>query len=149
MAVIEYPQGSKFPGVIGLSTDVSSPAWPEPIRAKEGAPNVLFYVMDDVGYGQTAAFGGPIRTPNLDRIADKGLRYVNMHTTAVCSPTRSCILTGRNHHSNGVANIMECATGYPGYDCRMPFENGFMSEILKEEGYNTFALGKCLMSLDS
>jgi arylsulfatase len=146
MAVIEYPQGSQFPGVIGLTTDDSSPAWPEPIRAKEGAPNVLFYVQDDVGFGQTSGFGGPIRTPNLDRIAKMGLRYVNMHTTAVCSPTRSCILTGRNHHSNGVANIMECATGYPGYDCRMPFENGMLPEMLLEHGYNTFCLGKWHMS---
>jgi arylsulfatase len=146
MTVIEYPQGSQFPGVIGLTTEDSSPAWPEPIRAKEGAPNVLFYVLDDVGYGQLSPFGGRVRTPNLDRIADMGLRYVNMHTTAVCSPTRSCILTGRNHHSNGVAAIMETATGFPGYNCRMPFENGMVPEMLLEHGYNTFCIGKWHLS---
>jgi arylsulfatase len=121
-------------------------AWPEPIRAAEGAPNVIFYVLDDVGFGQLSPFGGRVRQPSLDRIADMGLRYTNMHTTAVCSPTRSCILTGRNHHSNGVAMIMEMATGWPGYDCRMPFENGMVSEMLREHGYNNFCLGKWHLS---
>ena len=99
MPVVEYPQGSRFPGRIGLTTADSSPAWPEPIRAPEGAPNVLFFVLDDVGYGQLSTFGGLVETPNIDRVAAMGLRFANMHTTALCSPTRSCILTGRNHHS--------------------------------------------------
>jgi arylsulfatase len=103
-------------------------------------------VLDDVGFGQLSPFGGRVRQPSLDRIADMGLRYTNMHTTAVCSPTRSCILTGRNHHSNGVAMIMEMATGWPGYDCRMPFENGMVSEMLREHGYNNFCLGKWHLS---
>jgi arylsulfatase A-like enzyme len=144
--VTEYPQGSRFPGRVGLTTADSSPAWPEPIRASEGAPNVLFFVLDDVGYGQLSAFGGLVETPNIDRIAEMGLRYANMHTTALCSPTRSCVLTGRNHHSNGVASIMETATGYPGYDARMPFENGMLSEILRQQGYNTFCVGKWHLS---
>ncbi len=146
MPVVEYPHGSKFPGRIGLTTTDSSPAWPEPIRAPEGSPNVLFFVLDDVGYGQLSAFGGLVETPNIDRVAEMGLRYANMHTTALCSPTRSCILTGRNHHSNGVASIMETATGYPGYDARMPFENGMLSEILRQHGYNTFCVGKWHLS---
>ncbi len=146
MPVVEYPQGSKFPGHIGLTTEDSSPAWPEPIRAAEGSPNVLFFVLDDVGYGQLSAFGGLVETPNIDRIAKMGLRYSNMHTTALCSPTRACILTGRNHHSNGVASIMETATGYPGYDARMPFENGMLSEALRQQGYNTFCVGKWHLS---
>jgi arylsulfatase len=146
VALIEYPHGSRFPGRIGLTTADSSPAWPQPIRAPEGAPNVLFFVLDDVGYGQLSTFGGLVETPNIDRVAAMGLRYANMHTTALCSPTRSCVLTGRNHHSNGVASIMETATGYPGYDARMPFENGMLSEILRQHGWNTFCVGKWHLS---
>jgi arylsulfatase len=107
---------------------------------------VIFFVLDDVGYGQMSAFGGLVNTPNIERLAENGLRYTNMHTTALCSPTRSCILTGRNHHSNGVAAIMETATGFPGYDGRMPFENGMLSEMLLEHGYNTFCVGKWHLS---
>ena len=142
----EYKPGSTFPGVIGRTVSESSPAWPEPTRAKEGAPNVIFFVLDDVGYGQMSVFGGLVNTPNLDRLAKNGLRYTNMHTTALCSPTRSCILTGRNHHSNGVAAIMEMGTGFPGYDGRMPFENGMLPEMLLEHGYNTFCSGKWHLS---
>jgi arylsulfatase len=107
---------------------------------------VIFFVLDDVGYGQMSGFGGLVNTPNIDRVAENGLRFSNMHTTALCSPTRSCVLTGRNHHSNGVAAIMEFATGFPGYDGRMPFENGMLSEMLLEHGYNTFATGKWHLS---
>jgi arylsulfatase len=142
----EYKPGSTFPGVIGRTVSESSPAWSEPTRAKEGAPNVIFFVLDDVGYGQMSVFGGLVNTPNLDRLAKNGLRYTNMHTTALCSPTRSCILTGRNHHSNGVAAIMEMATGFPGYDGRMPFENGMLPEMLLDHGYNTFCSGKWHLS---
>ena len=122
--LVEYPPGSEFPGVIRRTVQESSPAWPAPVRAKDGAPNVLFFVLDDVGYGQLSAFGGLVETPNIDRVAASGLRYANMHTTALCSPTRASILTGRNHHSSGVACIQELATGYPGYHGRMPAENG-------------------------
>ena len=109
--LVEYPQGDAFPGVIGRTVQESSPAWPQPTRAKDGAPNVMFVVLDDVGYGQLSCFGGLVDTPNIDRVAASGLRYANMHTTALCSPTRASILTGRNHHSSGVACIMELATG--------------------------------------
>jgi arylsulfatase A-like enzyme len=142
----EYRPGSAFPGAIGRTVEESSPAWPAPVRARDGAPNVLFFVLDDVGYGQLSSFGGLVETPNIDRVAAQGLRYANMHTTALCSPTRSCILTGRNHHSSGVACIMELATGYPGYDGRMPFENGMLPEMLLDHGYNTFCLGKWHLS---
>ena len=138
----EYRPGSAFTGTIGRTVEESSPAWPEPNRAREGAPNVLFIVLDDTGFAQLGSYGSPIETPNLDRLADNGLRYNNMHTTALCSPTRSCILTGRNHHSNAMACITEGSTGYPGYDAYIPFENGFLSEILLREGYNTYAIGK-------
>jgi len=138
----EYKPGTTFAGVIGRTFDVSEPAWPEPNRAKEGAPNVLFIVLDDTGYGQLGCYGSPIDTPNLDALAANGLLYNNMHTTALCSPTRTCILTGRNHHSNGMACITEASTGYPGANGNIPFENGFLSEILLHKGYNTYALGK-------
>ena len=138
----EYRPGTRFPGVIGRTADQSRPAWPEPRRAKEGAPNVLFIVLDDTGFGQLGCYGSPIATPNLDKLAHNGVLYNNMHTTALCSPTRSCILTGRNHHSNHVAAIMELSTGYPGYDCNIPFENGFLGEMLLQQGYNTYAVGK-------
>ena len=144
--LVEYEPGAAFPGTMGRTVEESTPAWPAPRRAREGAPNVLFFVLDDVGYGQLSSFGGLVDTPNIDRVADSGLRYANMHTTALCSPTRSCILTGRNHHSSGVACIMELATGYPGYDGRMPFENGMLPEMLLEHGYNTFCAGKWHLS---
>ena len=110
--------------------------------AKAGAPNVLFIVLDDIGFGQMGCFGGPCETPNLDALAKNGLRYNNMHTTALCSPSRSCMLTGRNHHSNAMSCITEGSTGYPGGNGNIPFENGFLSEILLQHGYNTYAIGK-------
>jgi arylsulfatase A-like enzyme len=114
MALKEYKPGTAFSGVIGRTFDVSSPAWPEPLRAKEGAPNVLFIVQDDTGFGQMGCYGSPIATPNIDALAKGGLLFTNMHTTALCSPTRSCCLTGRNHHSNAMSCITEGSTGYPG-----------------------------------
>lgn len=142
MSLTEYKAGSRFPGTIGRTADESNPAWPEPARAAKGAPNVVFIVLDDTGFGQLGCYGSPINTPNLDALADGGVRYNNMHTTALCSPSRSCIVTGRNHHSNGLAAITELATGYPGYDGNVPFENGFLSEMLLQHGYNTFMVGK-------
>jgi arylsulfatase A-like enzyme len=142
MALNEYDQGSTFPGVVGRTADESAPAWPRPTRAVPGAANVLMVVLDDTGFGQLGCYGSPIETPNFDALASNGLRYSNMHTTALCSPSRSCILTGRNHHSNGMACITEFATGYPGYNGVVPFENGFLSEMLLGHGYNTFMVGK-------
>ncbi|MGB5169095.1 MAG: arylsulfatase, partial [Acidimicrobiia bacterium] len=111
-------------------------------KAPEGAPNVLMIVWDDVGYGAMDVFGGPIETPTMRRIADSGLRYSNFHTTALCSPTRSSMLTGRNATSNNMACITEAAAGFPGFSGRIPFENGFISEVLGEQGWNTYAIGK-------
>ncbi len=142
MALTEYQPGSAFPGVIGRTFDVSTPAWPKPLRANEGAPNVLFIILDDTGFGQLGCYGSPINTPNIDTLAQNGLAYSNMHTTALCSPTRTCILTGRNHHSNAMACITEGSTGYPGSNGNIPFENGFLSEMLLQHGYNTYAIGK-------
>ena len=142
MPVVEYPDGTQFTGVVGRTPEESSPAWPAPDACPSGAPNVLFIVLDDTGFGQLGCFGSPIETPNLDGLAANGLRYNNMHTTALCSPSRSCIITGRNHHSNAMACITELATGYPGYNGNVPFENGYMSEMLLAHGYNTYMVGK-------
>ena len=142
MAILEYEPGAAFPGVIGRTAEESAPAWPAPVRARDGAPNVVFIVLDDTGFGQLGCYGSPIETPSFDALAANGLRYSNMHTTALCSPSRSCIITGRNHHSNAMAAITELASGYPGYNGVIPFENGFLSEMLVEHGYSTFLVGK-------
>jgi arylsulfatase len=138
----EYQPGTTFPGRMGRTIGESEPAWPAPVRPKPGSPNVLFIVLDDTGFGQLGCYGSPINTPNLNKLAKNGLLYTNMHTTALCSPSRSCILTGRNHHSNAMACITEGSEGYPGANGAIPFENGFLSEMLLGQGYNTLALGK-------
>ena len=142
MALKEYKKGAAFNGVIGRTYDVSDPAWPEPNRAKDGAPNVLFIVLDDTGLAHLGCYGSPIKTPNIDSLAAEGLRFTDMHTTALCSPTRSCIMTGRNHHNNHMSGITEISIGYPGGDGIIPFENGFLSETLLQNGYNTYCVGK-------
>jgi arylsulfatase A-like enzyme len=139
---VEYKAGSEFSGVVGRTTEESTPAWPQVLRAREDAPNVLMVVLDDTGFGQLGCYGSPIATPNIDALAAEGLRYTRMHTTALCSPSRSCVLTGRNHHANATAAISELATGYPGYNGQIPFENGFLSEMLQQHGYNTYLVGK-------
>ena len=142
MALTEYAAGTAFPGVVGRTTEESSPAWPRPLRAATGAPNVLWVLLDDTGFGQLGCYGSPISTPHFDSLAAGGLLYTNMHTTALCSPSRSCIITGRNHHANATAAINELATGYPGYNGSIPFENGFLSEMLQQHGYSTYMVGK-------
>ncbi len=99
-------------------------------------------LLDDVGYAQFGCYGSDIATPCFDRLAAHGRRYANFHTTALCSPTRACLLTGRNHHSNGMARVVELAAGFPGYNATIPKENGFLSEILLRNGYATYAVGK-------
>ena len=142
MALKEYKPGTTFPGRMGRTIGKSEPAWPSPLRAREGAPNVLFIVIDDTGFGQLGCYGSPISTPNIDKLAKNGLLFNNMHTTALCSPSRSCILTGRNHHTNAMSCITEGSTGYPGGNGAIPFENGFLSETLLQQGYATYAIGK-------
>jgi arylsulfatase A-like enzyme len=140
--LVEYEEGTSFPGRIGRTVDQSSAAWPAPKRARPGSPNVIVFVLDDVGFGQLSPFGGLVDTPTLDRLAARGLRYTNFQTTALCSPTRGCVLTGRNHHSLGLSAITELSMGYPAHNGMMGFEHGFLSEMLLEQGYNTFAVGK-------
>jgi len=137
-----YVDGTDFPGVMGRTIDESEPAYPVGPTAPAGAANVVFIVLDDVGFAQLGCFGSDIDTPNLDRLAAEGLRFRNFHTTAMCSPTRSCLLTGRNHHSNGMGAITELCNGFPGYHGRIPHANGFLSEILVRQGWATFAVGK-------
>ncbi|MBV8950931.1 MAG: sulfatase-like hydrolase/transferase, partial [Actinobacteria bacterium] len=134
--------GNDFEGVIGRYHWESTPSWPPLTRAPEGAPNVVLVVLDDVGFAQLGCFGSDVETPTLDALAAGGLRYRNFHTTALCSPTRACLLTGRNHHSNGMGRIIELATGFPGYNARIPKSNAFLSEILVEHGYAAWAVGK-------
>lgn len=131
-----------FKGKIGQTYKDSVPDFPRPVQAPKDAPNVLLIILDDVGFGQSGTFGGPVPTPTLDRLAQNGLRYNQLHTTALCSPTRAALLTGRNHHSVGVGNIMEFATGYPGYNAMMPKSAATIAEILRQHGFNTAAFGK-------
>src|SRR3954469_25504960 len=113
-AVKTYREGEPFPGRIGRTWDVSEPAFRVPPKAPPGSPNVLYIVLDDVGFGWADSFGGLVETPNLTRLLRNGVGYINHPTAALCSPTRACLLTGRNHHSVGMANITELATGFPG-----------------------------------
>jgi len=110
------PPAPAFKGKIGKNYKESTPDFGPalPLKAPDGAPNILLVVLDDVGFGQLGSYGSPIETPNLDRLAATGLRYNNFHTTALCSPTRAALLTGRNHHAVGMAAITEAATGFPG-----------------------------------
>lgn len=133
-----------FEGVINIDVRDSVPDWGpyEQPQAPQGAPNVLFIVWDDVGFGAMETFGGGIETPTMNRLADAGLRYGQFHTTALCSPTRACLLTGRNHTTVGMACIEEATTGFPGTNGRIPPETATLAEILVERGYNTYAVGK-------
>lgn len=132
----------EFEGRIGRWYWESEPHWPARTLPPDGAPNVLVIVLDDVGFAQLGCFGSNIATPAFDRLAADGLRYTNFHTTALCSPTRACVLTGRNHHNAGMGRITQLAMGFPGYDCRIPRSVGFLPEMLTPHGYATWALGK-------
>jgi arylsulfatase len=133
-----------FKGTINVDIRDSVPDWApfEPPKAPGGAPNVVYIVLDDVGFSAMNCYGGPIPTPNIDRIAASGVRFTQWHTTALCSPTRSCLLTGRNHTRNSMACITEAACGFPNGSGTIPPENGMVSEILGERGWNTYIVGK-------
>ena len=136
------PPEPPFQGKIGRTVKDSTPDFPKGIEAPAGAPNVLLILTDDVGFGATSTFGGPIQTPNFQRVADNGLRYNMYHTTALCSPTRAALITGRNHHSVASGDITEFATGYPGYNSLVPKSAGSVGAVLRENGYNTSWFGK-------
>src|SRR5580765_7976884 len=133
-----------FRGTINVDIRDSVPDWApfEPPKAPPGAASVLYIVLDDVGFSAMSCYGGPIETPNIDRIAERGVRYTQFHTTALCSPTRSALLTGRNHTRNSMACITEAAIGFPNASGTIPPENGMLSEILGELGWNTYMVGK-------
>lgn len=133
---------ASFQGKIGRTYKDSEPDWSRPVQAPVGAPNVLLVLTDDVGFGASSTFGGLVPTPNLDQLADNGVRYNRFHTTAICSPTRASLLTGRNHHAVGVGIVADLAAGYPGYDGYMPRSAATVAEVLKLNGYNTAMFGK-------
>ena len=132
----------EFEGRIGRYHWESEAWWPPDPRPPEGAPNVLLVVLDDVGFAQLGCFGSDIETPTLDRLAAGGLRYTSFHTTALCSPTRACVLTGRNHHTVGMGRIIDLATGFPGYDARIPPSCAMLPALLTPHGYAAYAVGK-------
>jgi arylsulfatase len=127
---------------MGRLIEESEPSRPEVPMPKADAPNIVLILLDDVGFGTCGTFGGPVPTPALDRVAANGLRFNQFHTTALCSPTRAAMLTGRNHHAVHMGNIPEGASAFPGYDCIIPKEAATVAEILKQYGYSTGAFGK-------
>ncbi|HVS40108.1 MAG TPA: arylsulfatase [Gemmataceae bacterium] len=150
-APVETPHGDAtvlprpeppFEGHIGRTIKDSTKDFPQEVHAPKGAPNVLLILTDDVGFGATQPFGGPVPTPTFDRLAQNGLRYTQFHTCALCSPTRAALLTGRNHHSDATGCIMEAGTGFPGYNTLMPKSCGTFAEVLRQNGYNTAWYGK-------
>ncbi|MEZ5658783.1 MAG: arylsulfatase [Burkholderiaceae bacterium] len=145
-----YPDGSPFTGRIGPTVEASEAAWPVKATAPEQAPNVLFIVLDDLGYAQLGCYGGlgdRIRTPHIDALAAQGLRYRDFHTTALCSPTRGALLTGRNQHSLGLGVIVERATGFPGYNARIPKDSAMLPRV-GAQGYGTYCVGKWHLTPD-
>ncbi|QRQ99821.1 arylsulfatase [Dyadobacter sandarakinus] len=138
----QYTPAQPYKGKIGKTLSETTESWTDRKKAPAGTPNVVWILLDDIGYGAISTFGGLINMPTLDSLANNGLRYTNFHTTAICAPTRAALLTGRNSHSVHMGLFPETAIGTPGYDAQMPFEKATAAEILKENGYNTFALGK-------
>ena len=132
----------EFGGRVGRYHWESEPSWPPHPAPPPGAPNVLIVLLDDVGFAQLGCFGSDIETPTFDRLAAGGLRYANFHTTALCSPTRACVLTGRNHHTCGMGRITELASGFPGYHARIPRRCGMLPAMLTPHGYAAWAVGK-------
>ena len=136
----------EFGGTIGRDWRDSEPWWPPVPAPPPDAPNVVLVVLDDVGFAQLGCYGSDIQTPVLDGLAAGGVRLANFHTTSLCSPTRACLLTGRNHHRSGMGRVADLAVGFPGYWGRPPRENGYLAEILRAAGYATYAVGKWHLS---
>jgi len=136
----------EFHGRIGNDWRDSEPWWPQVPSPPVGAPNVVLIVLDDVGFAQLGCYGSDMTTPVVDSLAAEGIRLTNFHTTALCSPTRVCLLTGRNHHRSGMGRVADLAIGFPGYWGTPPRENGYLSEILQANGYATYAIGKWHLS---
>jgi arylsulfatase len=138
-----------FGGVAGRTLAGSKPDFPQSVRAPQGAPNVLLVLIDDAGFGNPSTFGGPCQTPTLTKLASQGLRYNRFHVTALCSPTRAALLTGRNHHAVGFGSIAEFAGGWPGYNATWPKSAAGIAQILQGNGYSTAAIGKWHLTPDN
>ncbi len=133
-----------FTGTIGdtVATSQAGPAALQPVRAPQGAPNVFLFLSDDVGFAMTSAFGGPVPTPNFERMAQAGQRYNRFHTTGICSPTRAALLTGRNHHNTGTGMLSDLPSSYPGYTGRIGADTATIAQVLRLNGYSTAMFGK-------
>jgi arylsulfatase len=142
LSAILPPPDAPFDGVIGRTYKDSNPSKIPVVKAPAGAPNVLIILIDDCGFGQWGTFGGQIPTPNLEKLAKNGLRYTRFHTTALCSPTRAALLTGRNHHSAATGCITELGSSFPGYTGQVPKSCAMVSEIVRQNGYSTAFFGK-------
>ena len=139
----DIPRPSKpFKGRIGRLFSDSKAEALRSDKTLRDAPNILLVMLDDVGFGTCSTFGGPIPTPGVDKVASEGLLYNQFHTTALCSPTRASLLTGRNHHSVHMGGITEIANSFPAYDSSIPLETATIAEILKQNGYSTSCFGK-------
>ncbi|MCR6640950.1 MAG: arylsulfatase [Sporocytophaga sp.] len=151
LALPAFSQNKPFEGSIGKTFSDSKPDKVTYLKkAPSGAPNVIWILLDDVGFGASSAFGGLINTPTFDSLANNGLRYTNFHTTGICSPTRAALLTGRNHHSVHMGGFPHdfLSADFPGYDGHIPAEAGTVAETFRENGYNTYALGKWHLTPD-
>ena len=142
LVAVPNAAGEEFRGKIGRTEAESKPYWPKVAEPPEGAPNILIWLMDDVGFGQLGSYGGLTETTHLDRLAQQGVQFNNFHATPLCSPTRAALLTGRNPHNVGMGAHAVTATGYPGYNARVPKSAATIAQILKDSGYATYALGK-------
>src|SRR5512133_4338620 len=131
----------EFKGTIGATWQESQPWWPDVVRPNPGAPNVVLVLYDDVGFGSFGCYGAEIATPTMDALAAQGLRYTNFHVTPLCSPTRAALLTGRNHHTVGMRSVSNFNTGFPHMRGHITNHAATMAEVLRDEGYATFALG--------
>lgn len=142
-AAQNLPRSETAPAPIdNPSRDATPPQWPEKIRARPGAPNVVLVLLDDAGFGATSTFGGPAQTPELDKLASEGLRYNAFHVNALCSPTRAALLSGRNDHQIGFGTVADAAAGYPGYNAHWPKSAASIARVLRDNGYSTAAFGK-------
>ena len=131
-----------FEGTIGRTVDESVPWWPTPTHPKSDAPNIVVILIDDLGFSHFGCFGSDLVTPNIDALAQGGLRFTNFHVTPLCSPTRAALLTGRNHHSVGMRGLSNWSSGFPNMRGHVSNHAATMGEVLRESGYTTFAIGK-------
>src|SRR5213082_4281956 len=131
-----------FQGVTKRSLEGSVAAFTQPVKAPPNALNILLVLIDDAGFGNPSTFGGPVATPTFDKLATQGLRYNRFHVTALCSPTRAALLSGRNHHAVGFGTITNLATDFPGYNASIPKSAALLPQVLQMNGYATAAYGK-------